>query len=313
MNQAIRTYIDAQFATVKASPEVERAHRELLQMSEDKYHQLISQGISDQQATGQVIIEFGNLDDLADELGIRDAVEQARNEKPVPLATAEQIQQAVVGQRRASFLIAAGVFLVLAGIALVAAFGLDRPQVVILPTAGIAVALFILAPGARKPFAEFERGRLEVSPRDAQHFQSKLDRADLTYRVGIAAGVLMILTGFFATGMTDGNQIWFLAGTAIGVAILIINGMHRTALQVLATSDAVSRTQRLARQEAEDRIGVLAMIVWPATTIVYLAWSFITDDWHFTWVIWPVIGLGFGVTAGLIDRAAHRKYGLNWD
>ncbi|MFQ7714954.1 MAG: permease prefix domain 1-containing protein [Agathobacter rectalis] len=43
-------------------------------MMEDKYNELISEGKSDNEAIGIVISEFGNLDELADSLGIKSFV-----------------------------------------------------------------------------------------------------------------------------------------------------------------------------------------------------------------------------------------------
>ncbi len=39
-------------------------------MMEDKYHELRNNGKSDNEAVGQVIAEFGNLEELGDQLGI---------------------------------------------------------------------------------------------------------------------------------------------------------------------------------------------------------------------------------------------------
>ena len=30
-------------------------------------------------------------------------------------------------------------------------------------------------------------------------------------------------------------------------------------------------------------------------TAIYLGWSFLTDDWHITWVVWPIAGILFVV------------------
>lgn len=32
---------------------------------------------------------------------------------------------------------------------------------------------------------------------------------------------------------------------------------------------------------------------WLLATALYLAWSFITNDWHFTWILWPIAGVLF--------------------
>ena len=58
-----------------------RAKMELGQMMEDKYNELIAEGKMDNEATGIVISEFGNLEELAEELGILDYMKKGNFEK----------------------------------------------------------------------------------------------------------------------------------------------------------------------------------------------------------------------------------------
>lgn len=53
MMNTIRTYIDGLFAELPDSPDVNRAHGDLLHMSEDKYHELLGEGLSDSEATAR--------------------------------------------------------------------------------------------------------------------------------------------------------------------------------------------------------------------------------------------------------------------
>ena len=66
------------FASMPNTPEVRKAKAELLQMMEDKYNELISEGTSENAAVGTVISEFGNLDELAESLSLTKEVEVAR-------------------------------------------------------------------------------------------------------------------------------------------------------------------------------------------------------------------------------------------
>ena len=43
-------------------------------------------------------------------------------------------------------------------------------------------------------------------------------------------------------------------------------------------------------------------IYWPIVTAIYLAWSFLTMDWHITWIIWPVAGCLSSVVTALLKR-----------
>ena len=68
--EAIRNYLETMFLHLPNTPEVLRAKQELGQMMEDKYTELIGEGKSENEAVGTVISEFGNLNELADELGL---------------------------------------------------------------------------------------------------------------------------------------------------------------------------------------------------------------------------------------------------
>lgn len=68
----IRNYLNAMFAGLPDTPEVRRAYEELAAMMEDKYTELMEEGLTENEAVGTVISEFGNLEELAQTLGIED-------------------------------------------------------------------------------------------------------------------------------------------------------------------------------------------------------------------------------------------------
>ena len=80
--EAIREYLHNMFLNLPETPQVLRAKAELMEMMEDKYEELMREGMSEKEAVGTVISEFGNLDELAEELGIDGFVnqEQAQSE-----------------------------------------------------------------------------------------------------------------------------------------------------------------------------------------------------------------------------------------
>ena len=76
--EAIRNYLETMFLNLPNTPEVYKAKNELWQMMEDKYTELKNEGKSENEAVGTVIAEFGNLDELAEDLGIKQFVHQSR-------------------------------------------------------------------------------------------------------------------------------------------------------------------------------------------------------------------------------------------
>ena len=71
----IRIYLENMFANFPKTDEVLRAKEELLSMMEDKYNELIADGKPDNEAVGVIISEFGNLDEIAQSLGLYKATE----------------------------------------------------------------------------------------------------------------------------------------------------------------------------------------------------------------------------------------------
>ena len=66
----IRNYLENMFRNLPDTPEVRRAKDELWQMMEDKYTELLDEGVSENEAVGTVLSGFGNLDELSEILGV---------------------------------------------------------------------------------------------------------------------------------------------------------------------------------------------------------------------------------------------------
>lgn len=78
--ETIKTYLDNLFLQLPKTPEVLRAREELLEMMEDKYEELKKQGKAEHEAIGTVIAEFGNLDEILEELHV-ETVGRERQER----------------------------------------------------------------------------------------------------------------------------------------------------------------------------------------------------------------------------------------
>ena len=76
--ETIRNYLSTMFAGLPDTPEVRKAYEELAAMMEDKYTELIAEGCGENEAVGTVISEFGNLEELAQTLGIEEYMGEAR-------------------------------------------------------------------------------------------------------------------------------------------------------------------------------------------------------------------------------------------
>lgn len=82
--------------------------------------------------------------------------------------------------------------------------------------------------------------------------------------------------------------IFVAAGVFMIVKTSIINGAYKKLLQ----EDDFSETKKIAKHSENN---LLAEIYWPIITAAYLAYSFITNDWGRSWIIWPVSAIIFPV------------------
>ena len=69
----IRIYLENMFARLPGTPEIMKLQNDMLHTMEDKYEELKSEGKSENEAIGIVISEFGNIDELLEELGLKTA------------------------------------------------------------------------------------------------------------------------------------------------------------------------------------------------------------------------------------------------
>ena len=78
---------------------------------------------------------------------------------------------------------------------------------------------------------------------------------------------------------------------AIGVMFFIVAGVRWASMQKLLKEGEFSEKGK-PKNKIIEAIGT---VYWLLATAIYLGWSFLTSDWHITWVIWPIAGILFAV------------------
>ena len=78
---------------------------------------------------------------------------------------------------------------------------------------------------------------------------------------------------------------------AIGVMIFIVAGVRWASMQKLLKEGEFSEKGK----QKNKIIEAIGTVYWLLATAIYLGWSFLTSNWHITWVIWPIAGVLFAV------------------
>lgn len=318
--ETIKNYLESMFMTLPNTAEVNRAKMELGQMMEDKYNELISEGKSENEAIGIVISEFGNLDELAEDLGLR-AVMSDYSDKNVRVLGMDEIEAFIEDCTRASKMVAIAVFLFIASCAFPAAFSsinvMETISIVMLfvcIAAGVGILIFR---GAEMKKWEFlSQGGVGIDYATTQTLTSRRDAKIGTkasfLAIGIALCILSVIPPIFLEDfhmgvMEDMGGALFLIVVAIGVALIIISSGVTAAFDKLlslnedGTVGATYTKKGKEKTYSNAKFNKIMSCYWPTVSCIYLAVSFLTFDWHITWIIWPIAGIVNKLIATMID------------
>lgn len=327
----IIAYLETMFSAHPASARMREARAELQTMMEDAYTAAISEGLSENEAVGKVITEFGNLDELAPALGISSEVNPQllagdtpasapqsapADASPVhpPVEMSEARAYGEVRQHTQLMLATAVSFFVLAPAPLVALaalsdaswFRLSDGQATLV---GLFSLLALVAAGVlilvrrQAHFAPLSRiVGLEFSTTPAvtkwaselatEHARERSTRLQVSILLWIFA-----FAPIMGTIMLPGE--W--SGVAVAAALLLVAAGLFVLIPGLWAANVAEMFSGRAGVDADEEehsiIGVIASFYWPLLTAIYLAWSFIGNDWGTSWIIWPVGAILFGAIA----------------
>ncbi len=88
----------------------------------------------------------------------------------------------------------------------------------------------------------------------------------------------------------------------VGSVFFILAGVRWASMQKL-----LQEGEFAPREKEKSRIReTIGTAYWLTATAVYLGWSFLTNDWEITWVVWPIAGILFAVVMCLCNLFADR-------
>ena len=76
---------------------------------------------------------------------------------------------------------------------------------------------------------------------------------------------------------------------AVGVYMIVRVAIVKSGYEILLQEGDYTRSEKKKSKVVDAASGAY----WCVITAAYLAWSFLTNDWHSTWIIWPIAGVLF--------------------
>ena len=171
----------------------------------------------------------------------------------------------------------------------------------------IAVTIFILCGMKTKKYEFMEKEDIETVYGVSGMVKEKRDAYHSMYVTQLVIGItccicsVIPLFGTLAVSESDFYMVsavcMLLALVAIGTYFIVRSAAKMNAMNQLLEEEDYTRQKKHENRKMSGPVTVY----WLIATAIYLAWSFTTNDWDRTWIIWPVVGVLFPAFYAIVN------------
>ena len=333
--ETIKNYLESMFRGLPLTEKVMKAKSELLQMMEDKYTELIRSGKTENEAVGEVIQNFGNLEDLADDLGIQDVLHQTKySEIQRRKLSFEEVTEYFERVKQAAAIRAAGIMLCIICVVfpiMTDALRLNDVIGVVLMflCVGMGVVLIVSSSSMMEQWKFVRCEPCSIDAVSIDYLKNRNRDFTPTYSVMHSVGILLCILCFIPAVIFDefGGHFWDnFSGAMIfifvgfGVFLIVFSSyLKSTFARLLGINDRTDFEEPEEKRVEKIHNKTLRAIMsayWSIVTCLYLCISFLTFKWHITWLIWPIAAAVNSVIFAIAkvneekkdDRSVSRTY-----
>lgn len=319
----IRSYLESMFKNLPLTEKVMRAKSELLQMMEDKYTELIKEGKTENEAVGIVISEFGNLEELVEDLGIKDIYTEQRNEtKKKRLLTFDEIKKFIDQRKRSALLLGIGIAcLICCVVCPILGDAASLPEILFIPSMfvmiGIGVMLIIMSSSVTEEVKFIFLEPCSLDSVETDYLRSERTKYISTYSIMKSVGILCFILCcippiiFDNIGTTEfvealGPAFLFIF-VGLGVFLTVYSSKIKKSYDILLSLNGGVNLYETTNFYYEKKevvyknkvIETIMSVFWITITCVYLSISFLTGAWEITWIIWPIAAIFYTIIKNL--------------
>lgn len=247
---------------------------------------------------------------------VADDSNKAFDGKPLRKVSMTEAQDLIATTMRESSKIAIGVFLciiscvplvVLGGLADSQQFGITENLagsigvVSLFLLIGIGIFLLISSSFNLKRFEFLEKDNIETEYGVDGLAKKNKCQFETSYKRNITLGVMLCIFSIVPLiGVSILTEEPHIITPLIGLMLVVIGFAVTVFIRSQMRMDSYNKLLQegdfsMTKKQASPLLGRISGIFWITATIVYLVWSFSTNDWHQTWMVWPIAGLLYAV------------------
>lgn len=189
-------------------------------------------------------------------------------------------------------------------------------MVVLLAIVAAAVGIFISSGSKTAPFAYLDTEEFETEYGVSGMVKERKEKyKEIHTRNNIIGAVLCILSlvPLFATVIYNQSDIFLLvimlsAGfliAGIGVRFFVRTGIIWASFEKLLQEGDYTKSKKKRRSAAS----VVSTVYWMTATAIFLAYSFATENWEYSWIVWAVAGVLYPAVLAVVNALPTKTKG----
>lgn len=170
----------------------------------------------------------------------------------------------------------------------------------------IAVYLFVNYGLHESRMQHLEKESFETEYGVSGMVRERREQYESTFTRNIAIGVVLCILSVIPTIMASVMEVEdYMSGISVGLLLIIVSigvniliraGMIKSSYDTLLQEGEYTKEEKHLKKKTDSFSGAY----WRLVVAIYLGWSFWTNNWEFTWIIWPVAGVLYAAVPGIV-------------
>ena len=185
--------------------------------------------------------------------------------------------------------------------------------VLLLVLVAIAVYLFVNYGLRESHMQHLEKESFETEYGVSGIVRERRKQYEPTFTRNIAIGVVLCILSVIPTIMAGVMEVEdYMSGISVGLLLIIVSigvniliraGMIKSSYDTLLQEGEYTIEEKHLKKKTDAFSGAY----WCLMVAIYLGWSFWTNNWKFTWIIWPVAGALYAAVLGMVKMTIEGR------
>ncbi len=185
--------------------------------------------------------------------------------------------------------------------------------VLLLVLVAIAVYLFVNYGLRESHMQHLEKESFETEYGVSGMVRERREQYESTFTRNIAIGVVLCILSVIPTIMAGVMEVEdYMSGISVGLLLIIVS----IGVNILIRADMIKSSYDTLLQEGEytieekhlkQKTDAFSGAYWCLMVAIYLGWSFWTNNWKFTWILWPVAGALYAAVLGMVKMTIEGR------